>query len=128
MAVSTFACHRHQDHASRSAHVQVGQLLLHVFYIAWARCASFHHLDDIASFKPFKELMSTRDLLPHTWTLAAYQTIIQRVNFLAGFANSLLLAVTVTVAAVLTSAAVGFIFPNTGSRAGRRSSWCCWLR
>jgi multiple sugar transport system permease protein len=92
-------------------HVRVGQLLLHIFYIAWGALCIFPFIWMIfASFKPFKELMSTRDLLPHTWTLAAYQTIIQRVNFLAGFANSLLVAVTVTVAAVLTSAAMGFIF------------------
>ena len=34
------------------------------------------------SFKPFKELVSSRALLPQSWTLANYEAIISRVNFI----------------------------------------------
>lgn len=63
-----------------------------------------------ASFKTFKELVSSKDLLPHLWTLNNYREIVSRVNFPVAFANSLIAAITVTFFTLLTSAALGYIF------------------
>jgi multiple sugar transport system permease protein len=62
------------------------------------------------SFKPYRELVSSRALLPHTWTLENYAEILTRVNFAASFLNSVIVATTVTAVALLTSAAVGYVF------------------
>jgi multiple sugar transport system permease protein len=62
------------------------------------------------SFKPYRELVSSRALLPHTWTLENYAEILTRVNFAATFLNSVIVATTVTAVALLTSAAVGYVF------------------
>src|SRR5215217_3779897 len=56
-----------------------------------------------ASFKNFKELMSTTTLLPQVWTLENYREILYRVNFTTAFRNSLVQAITVTIATLVTS-------------------------
>ena len=63
-----------------------------------------------ASFKNFKELVSSDDLLPHVWTLNNYREIVNRINFPSAFANSVIAAVAVTAATLMTSAALGYIF------------------
>jgi multiple sugar transport system permease protein len=63
-----------------------------------------------SSFKHYKELVESTDLLPQVWTLDNYSEIIHRVNFLVAVENSVIAAVSVTVASVFTSAAVGFVF------------------
>jgi multiple sugar transport system permease protein len=63
-----------------------------------------------ASFKSFKELVTSGDLLPHVWTLNNYREIVNRINFPTAFVNSVIAAVAVTVATLLTSAALGYIF------------------
>lgn len=63
-----------------------------------------------ASFKSFKELVSSSDLLPHVWTINNYREIINRVNFPTAFANSVIAAVTVTGVTLFTSAALGYVF------------------
>jgi multiple sugar transport system permease protein len=63
-----------------------------------------------AAFKPYKELVSSRDLLPHTWTLQNYEEILTRVNFVDAFRNSIVQATTVTVATLFTSATLGYVF------------------
>jgi multiple sugar transport system permease protein len=62
------------------------------------------------SFKPFKELVSSPNMIPKTWTLDAYEAMLHRVNFVNAFGNSVLAAFLVTVVCVLTSAAMGYIF------------------
>jgi multiple sugar transport system permease protein len=62
------------------------------------------------SFKPFKELISSKDVLPHVWTLAHYQEIIDRAGFLNAFWNSLVVAVLVTFASLFTSSTLGYVF------------------
>lgn len=62
------------------------------------------------SFKPFKELISSADLLPHTWTVANYAEILTRAHFLDAFLNSLVIALTVTAASLFTSSALGYVF------------------
>lgn len=63
-----------------------------------------------ASFKNFKELVSSGNLLPQVWTLNNYREIVNRVNFPTAFVNSVLAASLVTTATLLTSAALGYIF------------------
>jgi multiple sugar transport system permease protein len=63
-----------------------------------------------ASFKNFKELMSTATLLPQEWTLENYREILTRVNFSVAFRNSLVQAITVTIATLATSTLLGYIF------------------
>ena len=63
-----------------------------------------------ASFKIFKELVTSTDLLPHVWTLNNYREIISRVNFPIAFVNSFVVATTVTATTIFTSAALGYIF------------------
>lgn len=63
-----------------------------------------------ASFKPFKELVSSTALLPKVWTLNSYREIFTRAHFLTAVRNSLISAVCVTAATLLTSSAVGYVF------------------
>jgi multiple sugar transport system permease protein len=63
-----------------------------------------------SSLKHYKELVESPDLLPQVWTLDNYTEIIQRVNFLTAMENSVIAAVSVTCASLLTSAAVGYVF------------------
>ncbi len=63
-----------------------------------------------ASLKSYKELTNSMDLLPHVWTLMNYSEIVGRSTFGSGFLNSFLVAVPITVATLVTSSAVGFVF------------------
>ncbi|MHB1294176.1 MAG: carbohydrate ABC transporter permease [Anaerolineae bacterium] len=95
----------------RMARVQWGQILLHIVLIVQSLLAIVPFIWMIfASFKPFKELVSSRALLPKVWTLTAYQDILGRVNFIPAFKNSAIAAVSVTAVTVITSAAMGYIF------------------
>jgi len=63
-----------------------------------------------ASFKTYKELVTSKNMLPIVWTLKNYAEISARVNFLSAFRNSVIAATSVTACALLTSAALGFVF------------------
>ncbi len=63
-----------------------------------------------ASFKPFRELISSRELLPKIWTLNSYREIFTRAHFLTAVGNSVISAVSVTLSTLITSSAVGFVF------------------
>jgi multiple sugar transport system permease protein len=63
-----------------------------------------------ASFKTFKDLVSSPGMLPKVWTLNNYIEISGRVNFPFAFLNSTIAATTVTAATLLTSAALGYVF------------------
>ncbi|MCE2468431.1 MAG: carbohydrate ABC transporter permease [Caldilineaceae bacterium] len=87
------------------------QGILHVFLGCMAIVALFPFVWMVfASFKPFKELVQSKALLPINWTTENYTEILTRVNFEVAVANSLYSAVTVTVITLLTSSALGFIF------------------
>src|SRR3954469_10650850 len=89
----------------------ISQGLMHVVLFAMAFLALAPFIWSIfASFKPFKELVSSQDLLPHTWTLNNYREIFTRAHFLDAAQNSIIAAVSVTVATLLTSSAVGYVF------------------
>ncbi|MCX6047712.1 MAG: carbohydrate ABC transporter permease [Chloroflexi bacterium] len=64
----------------------------------------------LASFKNFKELVSSTNFLPEVWTLNNYSEIISRVNFPVAFINSTISAASVTAVTLFTSAALGYIF------------------
>jgi len=87
------------------------QALLHAILV----CVSVVSLTPVgwslfASFKPLKELLTSTDLLPHIWTLENYGYILDHVNLGLAFFNSASVAVSVTVATLLTSSAVGYVF------------------
>lgn len=87
------------------------QGVLHVFLGLMAIVALFPFVWMVfASFKPFKELVQSKALLPINWTTENYTEILTRVNFEVAVANSIYSAVTVTVITLLTSSTLGFIF------------------
>lgn len=63
-----------------------------------------------ASFKTFKDLVSSTQMLPEVWTMNNYIEIASRINFPMAFFNSTLAATTVTIFTLFTSAALGYIF------------------
>ena len=89
----------------------ISQGLMHVVLLAMAVLALAPFVWSIfASFKLYKELVSSRNLLPHTWTLNNYREIFTRAHFLDAAQNSIIAAVSVTVVTLLTSSAVGYVF------------------
>lgn len=75
------------------------------------------------SFKPFKELISSPDLLPRTWTLANYVEILTRAHFLEAFRNSVLVSSAVTIAALFTSSTLGYVFAKYHFRGKEPLFW-----
>lgn len=84
---------------------------MHVVLLAMAVLALAPFVWSIfASFKLYKDLVSSQNLLPHTWTLNNYREIFTRAHFLDAAQNSIIAAVSVTVVTLLTSSAVGYVF------------------
>ncbi|MBA3946746.1 MAG: carbohydrate ABC transporter permease [Herpetosiphonaceae bacterium] len=95
----------------RRRSISLGQSLMHIFLFVWCVIAVAPFIwSFLASFKPFRELVSSQDLFPHTWTLNGYREIFNRAHFLTAVRNSIISAVSVTVATCFTSAAVGYVF------------------
>jgi multiple sugar transport system permease protein len=95
----------------RPLRARLGQTVLHVVLIVMCAISVIPFIWTVfASFKPYKELMNSTDFLPHTWTLDSYTQVLSRSNFVSGFANTIIVAVTVTATALFTSAAVGWVF------------------
>lgn len=93
------------------ARLHIAQWILHALLLMMVVVAIFPFVWMVfASLKPFKELVESRDLLPHTWTLRNFEEILSRVNFIAAFQNSIISAVSVTVVSVFTSSIWGYIF------------------
>lgn len=93
------------------ARLHIAQWILHALLLMMVVVAIFPFVWMVfASLKPFKELVESRDLLPHTWTLRNFEEILSRVNFIAAFRNSIIAAVSVTVVSVFTSSIWGYIF------------------
>jgi multiple sugar transport system permease protein len=89
----------------------LGQLIAHVILLFMAVLAIFPFIWMIfASFKTFKDLVSSNKLLPEVWTLNNYIEIASRINFPLAFLNSVIAATTVTLFTLLTSAALGYVF------------------
>jgi multiple sugar transport system permease protein len=62
------------------------------------------------SLKPFRELVSSKELLPQVWTLSAYEEILGRINITDAFKNSLVVAIIVMASSLFTSSALGYVF------------------
>lgn len=91
--------------------LRLNQLILHIILLAVALSAILPFVWLIfASFKNFRELVSSKELLPQVWTLANYEGILYRVNFATAFRNSVVSATVVTVATLFTSSALGYVF------------------
>jgi len=89
----------------------VGQVLLHAMLLLFSVAAVAPFVWMLfGSFKNFRELVSSTDLLPHVWTLANYAEIINRVNFLSAMRNSGVVGVSQTLAVLLTSFLCGYVF------------------
>ena|SRR5262245_55114465 len=87
------------------------QVLLHIVLICFGAVAGGPFVWMVlASFKKYKELVSSSALLPEVWTLDNYAEIINRVNFLSAFRNSLIVSVAITASVLLTASALGYIF------------------
>lgn len=89
----------------------LNQAVLHVILIFFSVIAFVPFIWMVfGSFKHYKELVQSTDLLPHVWTLSNYEQIINRVNFLNAFANSVIVAAVTTAAILFTSSTMGYIF------------------
>jgi len=89
----------------------VGRIGVHAVLLAASLVSVFPLVWMVfGSFKTYKDLVSSKALLPQVWTLDNYEQILTRVNFLDAFRNSVVVAVTVTVSIVITSSALGYIF------------------
>jgi multiple sugar transport system permease protein len=62
------------------------------------------------SFKVFHELMESHDLLPHNWTLGAYQYVLGFPTLWTGLRNTVIVSTSVTAVSVLTSTMAGYVF------------------
>ncbi len=90
---------------------QLGQILSHVILLGMSLSAIFPFIWMIfASFKTFKDLVSSTQMLPDPWTFNNYIEIASRINFPVAFFNSILAATTVTLFTLVTSAALGYVF------------------
>jgi multiple sugar transport system permease protein len=63
-----------------------------------------------ASFKKYRELVTSPDLLPHVWTVDNYLEVFNRLGFLGAFANSVIIATSTTATVLLTSSMMGYVF------------------
>lgn len=87
------------------------QIVLHTILIIIALAALLPLVWCLfASFKHFRELISSTDLLPHVWTLDSYKVVFSLDSLWSGFRNTAIVTATVTSATVFTSAAAGYVF------------------
>jgi len=89
----------------------LSQLIAHLVLLFMSVLAVFPFIWMVfASFKTFKDLVSSTRILPEVWTFDNYVEIASRINFPIAFLNSIIAATTVTAFTLFTSAALGFIF------------------
>jgi multiple sugar transport system permease protein len=96
---------------SQRLHVPWGQVAVHVILIIIALAAVLPLVWCVfASFKHFRELVSSTALFPHVWTLDSYKTVLGLTNLWTGFRNTIIVTFSVTAAAVFTSVLEGYVF------------------
>ncbi len=87
------------------------QALIHVVLLVMAVLALAPFVWSVfASFKAFKELTSSTDLLPHVWTLNSYIQVTTTSSFPTAYLNSAIVTITVTVMTLISSSAAGYVF------------------
>jgi ABC-type glycerol-3-phosphate transport system permease component len=97
--------------AKRAPRVQWGQVAGHVILIIVALIALLPLVWCLfASFKHFKELVSSTDLLPQVWTLDSYKAVFGLGSLWTGFRNTVIVTGSVTAATVFTSTLEGYVF------------------
>lgn len=107
MARSTTPTRSAREHAVRLA----GRAIPHaVLLVACFLSLAPFIWSFFGSLKPFRELVSSRELLPQVWTLSAYEEILGRINITDAFKNSLIVALIITISSLLTSSALGYLF------------------
>ncbi len=95
----------------RRTRLSLDQIIMHMILLLFSFVALAPFVWSLfASFKPFKELVSSQAFLPKVWTLNNYKEIITRVHFGDGFLNSVGTATSVTVTTLITSSLLGFVF------------------
>jgi ABC-type glycerol-3-phosphate transport system permease component len=62
------------------------------------------------SFKAYKELMESHAFLPRSWTLDAYQYVLNLPGLWYGFRNTVIVTLSVTGVSVATSTMAGYVF------------------
>jgi len=88
-----------------------GQIVLHLILIIVALGAVLPLVWCIfGSFKHFKELETSTDLLPHVWTLDAYKAVFGLQDLWSGFLNTIIVTVCVVGSVVFTSTLEGYVF------------------
>lgn len=91
--------------------VRWNQIALHVILVIFAFLAVAPLVWCVfASFKSFKELLTSTDLLPHVWTTHSYAAVFGLQYLWSGFRNTLIVTGIVTAAQVFTSTIVGYVF------------------
>jgi multiple sugar transport system permease protein len=96
---------------SRRRQVRRSQIVVHITLIIVALAAVLPMIWCVfASFKYFRELVSSSDLFPHVWTLHSYDTVFGLTQIWSGFRNSIVVTCSVTAAAVFTSVLEGYVF------------------
>jgi len=100
----------HRRHGRLTSRV-IGKAIPHIVLVLLCCVAVAPFLWMVmASFKGYKELVSSGRFFPEVWTLRNYQQITGRVNFAVAFRNSVISAASVTMVTLLTSAALGYVF------------------
>ena len=96
---------------ARRKPVNWGQVAVHLILIIVALGAVLPLVWCVfASFKHFKEVVSSTDLLPHAWTLDAYKAVFGLSNLWSGFRNTIIVTTCVVFSVVFTSALEGYVF------------------
>jgi multiple sugar transport system permease protein len=89
----------------------LGQGFIHLILAGLAALAVLPLFWSIfASFKAYKELVTSHDFFPHVWTLANYVEILTKDGFNFAIVNSMVVSTLVTFSTLMTSTAVGYVF------------------
>jgi len=95
----------------RVSRVRWGQVVAHIVLIVAALIALLPLVWCLfASFKHFKELVSSTSLLPQVWTLDSYKAVFGLGSLWTGFRNTVIVTGSVTAATVFTSTLEGYVF------------------
>jgi ABC-type glycerol-3-phosphate transport system permease component len=96
---------------SRRVHVHWNQVAVHTILIIVALAALLPMIWCVfASFKHFRELVSSTDLFPHVWTLDSYKVVFGLTYLWTGFRNTIIVTFSITAVAVFTSTLEGYVF------------------
>jgi multiple sugar transport system permease protein len=96
---------------SRRVRLEWSQFVLHLILIVVTLSALLPLVWCIfASFKHYKELVTSQDLLPHVWTFDAYSVVFGMESLWTGLRNTVIVTFSVTLVSVFTSTVEGYVF------------------